>query len=174
MRDRELPAGVVLRSSWQRRVVNALAPLVGVVIVQASVVGNDRAGWNLPDALLAAVLWAALVWFCLSMQSRNRLELRPGELYVRSGWRTSTVAASDIQGVAVERLLGTRLVTVWLRNGEKRRLPTAGRTEGLTTQRFDRDLRLIMDWWMANRTFDPVQERPVYGPITDFDWRPGA
>ena len=144
--------GVVLRSSWPWRLVTALAPVLVFVLAEAVLLHGDRPAWNLADAVLAGVVWAGFVSLSLWMQRLNRVELRTGYLVSRSGRRTVDIPATAIQAVTLERFLGSRYVTVWTADGQHRRLPTAGRTQGLVAQHFDRDLRAVGDWWLANRS----------------------
>ena len=131
MNDKAAGTGVVLRSSWPRRLVTALAPVLVFVLAEAFLLRGDRPAWNLSDVALVAVVWAGFVSLSLWLQRRNRVELRPGYLVSRNGRRTAEIPATAIRAVTLERFLGSRYVTVWTVDGQHRRLPTAGRTQGL-------------------------------------------
>jgi hypothetical protein len=173
---------VVLRSSWPRMLAVAATPaLCGTVglFVPLFTVRHDPQREKITPGLvlILVVIAAALSGFTLYVQHLNRVELYAGTLVVRSGWGTHQIPAAEIEAVTLERVLGSRMVTIWTKTGAARRAGVAGRTEGLFRQNFDRDLRLIGDWWLANRGPDwrqdqRTQHSSAVAAIADFDWRP--
>ena len=147
---------MVLRSSWPRVLATSVShlPIALLPIVMAKVDGRPVFSFELWLAGLVLLTGAVN----LATGRRSQVELGPGLLTVRYGLRTRRFAATEIQAVTLERVNGSRAVTVWTRDGKPRRLGAAGRTDGLLEQHFERDWHLIGQWWLANGGTPGVQQ----------------
>jgi hypothetical protein len=176
------PGPIILRTSWPR----VLAPAVGsglTPLVVPFVLGvtnhQPPSGFDPFWAWFPLPIAVAITLLSLWGERRKQLVLRAGSLSVRIGWRKRKISAADIVAVTLEREVGTRLVTLWTRDGKRHRIGVAGRTQGLWAQHFERDWHLIGQWWLANRGYDwqpQIEHVPTFatssGLLTGFDWRP--
>ncbi|BEP16089.1 hypothetical protein acdb102_44000 [Acidothermaceae bacterium B102] len=169
------PGPIVLRSSWPRVLAASVShlPIALMPATIAQLHGQPISSFEL--WLAGFVLLSSAL--SLVLGRRGRVELGPGRLTMRDGFRSRHIAVSEIQAVTLERVNGSRAVTVWTRSGKQRRIGAAGRTQGLLEEHFERDWHLIGQWWLANGGM-PAEQQWTAPAIASgwtpngFDWRP--
>jgi hypothetical protein len=157
-------APLVLRTSWGRALGTAGLHAAVTIAVPLLIFKPQSRGASPADLPIAVAVTVLVLGFLVAMQRRNIVVIGFGWLKVRSGYRTHTIPAADIQAVTLDRVLGSRVVTVWIRTGKARRASAAGRTDGVFRQHFERDWRRIGDWWLASRGTDWQPGVPQWWP----------
>jgi hypothetical protein len=172
---------IVLRTSWPRAL--ASASFAGVLPMAFPLVAlvTRQPGHASVDGLSQGTLAFFTVMTCLSLWAERSKSLRlgPGALTLRTGLRVRRLAATDVAAVTLERYAGSRMVTLWTRDGKAHRVGAAGRTRGLVRESFDRDWHTVGSWWLANGG-DPRPHTVAVVPTfatswadpLGFDWRP--
>jgi hypothetical protein len=142
----------VLRLSKARRVGSDLG-LIGAWLVLLSAPPHFL--WVDVSALL---IFIGVVILKHRSGGRDGLELHSAFLVVRRGWTGWAAAACDIEDIRLERRWpwSSRNLTIAMKNGKRHIAHSAGRSEGLFKETFDRDLQRVRDWWLANRDLDVV------------------
>lgn len=175
------PGPVVLRKSWQRIVLPAVLGCLPSLVIPwyFEAISSGRGLPGDPWAFIPLPLAVALAAVGLFADRRRVLILSAGTMTARIGWRTREIAARDITAVTLDRVNGSRVVSVWTRDGKAHRIHVAGRGRGLFQQSFEHDWHLIGQWWLANRGGDwqaPLSTVPTFATswerLNGFDWRP--
>ncbi|WP_326603982.1 hypothetical protein OG930_16555 [Streptomyces sp. NBC_01799] len=108
------------------------------------------------------VLWIVLVLVTLAVPFG--ITLTPSAARVH-GFRSRTIPWASVQCIRIEKLGGSRIITLYEADGRRTRLraPTTGFLQW--DCRFEEKFHVIDQWWLAHRGADGVPAPPSWAPL---------